>query len=86
MQPNPLRYSDYLDDGFGEVDENNKLHGRGIQIWSDGPILIGLWENGVRSTGNCIYIRSSGHFRVGETYIKDELRWMRCTEYRTDGT
>ncbi len=30
MQPNPLRYSDRLGYGFGEVSENNELHGRGI--------------------------------------------------------
>jgi hypothetical protein len=32
MQPDPIRWwcSDYKGDGFGEVKERNKLHGRGI--------------------------------------------------------
>jgi hypothetical protein len=45
MQPNPLMFTDFYD-GFGELDENNRLHGRGICILSNGDILIGYFENG----------------------------------------
>jgi hypothetical protein len=92
MQPNPLRYSDYLDDGFGELKEKNRLHGRGIKIWNDGPIYIGYFEDGYLSTGNFINIYSDGRFEVGEKcYKKDgdgerKMRRMRGTEYKTNGT
>ena len=44
---------------FGEFNEDNKLHGRGISIWSHGAMTIGYAENGP-STGNYIRIESNG--------------------------
>ncbi len=46
MQPNPLRWYSYEDgrEGFGEVNENNKLLGRGIEIWNDYDITIGYFD------------------------------------------
>jgi hypothetical protein len=45
MQPNHLRYCGKYDRQFGEVNEDNRLHGRGIDIWSSGAICIGYFEN-----------------------------------------
>ncbi len=73
-------------DVFGEVNENNYLHGRGIEIENDVFIEIGYYENGRLSTGNYIYIHSDGVFLVGERYIKEGERRDRWTCYKTDGT
>jgi hypothetical protein len=70
MQPNPLRLTDFHQ-SFGEVNENNELHGRGIRIWNDGTIHIGYFEDGYDSTDNYIWIDSSGGFAVGYVYYKD---------------
>jgi hypothetical protein len=46
MQPNLLRWYDYDtgDQVFGEVNDNNKLQGRGIRIRNyDDLIVIGYW-------------------------------------------
>ncbi len=49
MQPNPVRrQKDFPPDfdastDFGEVNEYNRLHGRGIGIWHYGSIDIGYW-------------------------------------------
>ncbi len=88
MQPNPLRWNcaDVNKQGFGEVNENNILHGRGIRIWNDGTIFIGYGEDGRLCTGNEITIYPDGWFDVGETYIKDGKKWKRFTRYMTDGT
>jgi hypothetical protein len=65
MQPNPLRwYSGYTGDGFGEFNENNVLHGRGIEINKYGDINIGYYENG-ESTGKYIAIHILGDLSVG---------------------
>ena len=86
MQPNPLKWYDFDHIlGFGELNENNRLHGRGIEIWIWGAIEIGYYENNSR-TGNGIKIWSDGMFRVGEFYRKDGRRWERGTQYNTDGT
>ncbi len=85
MQPNPLRYIDGYRYGFGDVNEDNDLHGRGIQIWNGG-IHFGYYENGRDSTGHYIEINSVGWFNVGECYMKDERRWWRGTKYKTDDT
>ncbi len=86
MQPNSLFYSDGT--SFGEFNENNKLHGRGIRIgkFDIERILIGYWENGCLSTGNYIIIRYDGVFQAGEKYYKDGVRGSRGTSYYTDGT
>ncbi len=41
MQPDALRYEKYS--SFGEINEDNYLHGRGIYIYLDGSIRIGFW-------------------------------------------
>ena len=68
MQPNSQFNFCSADNGldFGELNENNKLHGRGIYIHDDGEIWIGYYENGGYSTGNYINIFSDGVFLVGE--------------------
>ncbi len=87
MQPNSLRYKDYkVPCGFGEVNEDNDLHGRGIQIYWNGRIDIGYFKDGELSTGNYISIWSDGLFQVGEIYEKDGEKWRRGTQYDTDGT
>jgi hypothetical protein len=43
MQPSPIDFCDGSGWGFGEVNEDNKLHGRGIRILIDGYIHIGYW-------------------------------------------
>jgi hypothetical protein len=86
MQPNPLSwYSNYSEIEFGEVNEKNRLHGRGIGIWNDGFIGIGYFENGKLSTGKYITIFYTGSFKVGECYMKDRERWFRYTQYKTNG-
>ena len=82
MQPNTLRYCDEDGEQFGEVNEDNRLHGRGIYIDNDGTIDIGYFENG-DETG--YYIDSDGTFWVGEIYFKDGERRKRVTWYLTDG-
>ncbi len=95
MQPNPLSYSEYEEAHFytynlGELNEVNRLHGRGIQIWNDwndDEIWIGYYKNGKLSPGNYIRLYSNGDFSVGEVYDKDGgRRKERCTRYSTNGT
>ncbi len=72
---------------FGELNENNRAHGRGIRILNDGFINIGYFEDGWLSTGsNCITIYDDGDFSVGEYYLKDGEKRERWTKYKTDGT
>ncbi len=71
---------------FGELNENNEAHGRSIKICDNGVIDIGYFEDGLGSTGNYITIYSDGRFRVGEVFMKDGRRWIRGTQYNTDGT
>ncbi len=71
---------------FGEVNENNELHGRGIRIDNDGDaIQIGYFKNRQLSTGKYIRIYSDGEFRVGEYYMKEGKKRDRYTKYCTDG-
>ncbi len=89
MQPNTLRYcddDDELVDCFGEVNEDNRLHGRGVEIFKGGRIDIGYYEDGWLSTGNYIGIASDGGFSVGEIYLKDGKRRIRGTNYFKDGS
>ncbi len=41
---------------FGELNENNQAHGRGITIDKDGEIYIAYFKNGKVSTGHYIRI------------------------------
>ncbi len=91
-QPNCLEYFDKkYNPAFGEVNEHNDLHGRGICI-CNGTISIGYYENGELSTGHYITINkwgdSWGEFRVGENYKKDGEKRIssRGTIYKKDGT
>ena len=70
---------------FGELNEENKLHGRGFKVNQFGTIHIGCFENSLLSTGNYIIIYKDGDFEVGERYIKDGERMRRCTRYMLDG-
>jgi len=56
---------------FGERNEANNLHGKGIIISSFGTIYICYWNNGRFAPGNYLYIESDGDFSVGEYYMKD---------------
>ncbi len=59
MKPNPVRYLEiYTDEegsshSFGELNEDNELHGRGIEIYDNGVIFIAYYEDGAM-TGNYI--------------------------------
>ncbi len=86
MQPSPLRYIDGDGARFGELNEDNELHGRGIYISNYGSIVIGYWENDDSSTGNYINIYSNGEFKVGERYFKDGRICDRGTRYFRDGS
>ncbi len=88
MQPNPLRWHGYemFSHLFGEVNENNRMNGRGIDIYNDDRISIGYFEDGSKSTGNYIIIYSSGKFDVGEIYNNDGERCDRCTTFETNGS
>ncbi len=88
MRPDPTKYSENTYDYtyFGQFNESNRLHGKGILIWNRGDILIGYWKNGDLSTGNYIRIDSDGDFRVGEYYRKDGKRWNRGAWYKTNGS
>jgi hypothetical protein len=83
MQPDPRNFfaNSYCLQ-FGELDENNYMHGRGIELRKNGDILIGFFENGGWSTGHYICIYSDGRFLVGEKYLKDDVKWDRGTEYK----
>ncbi len=86
MQPNPLRYSDEDGRGFGEVNENNNLHGRVIITWKKGSVRIGYFVNGDYATGHYIYIwNDSIWFQVGEEYIEEGHKRNRGTYYERDG-
>ncbi len=73
-------------DCIGERNSENKLHGRGIKIYSFGRIHIGYWNNGEHAPGNFIWIDSDGEYRVGEMYFKDGKMCWRGTVYKEDGT
>jgi hypothetical protein len=77
--------ADFAD--FGEMNADNKFHGRGIVINSDGDIFIGYCKNGDwRAPGKFIWIFIGGEFEVGERYMKDGKLRDRVTLYKTDGT
>ncbi len=85
MQPDPLRYYKY-GESFGELNEDNSLHGRGLRIWTNGQCQIGYFEDNFWSIGNYILILPNNDFRVGENYLNDKaIRW-RGTYYKWDGT
>ncbi len=78
MRQSPPRFS--YDNAFGEINEDNVLHGRGIDInWTG--IWFGYFEDGELSTGNYILIWSDGEFEVGKVYIKDGERRVRGSQY-----
>ncbi len=87
MQPNPLRWYENVlyNPGFGEVNEDNKLHGRGIHIFQRDCITIGYFERNFRGTGHYIYIVLDGRFWVGECYMREGRRWDRGTYYKKNG-
>ncbi len=86
MQPNPLKYAERLEEGFGEVNYYNALHGRGIRIWGSANIDLRYWEYGFETIGNYIYIERYGDFRVGELYLNDGRICDRGTWYYRNGT
>jgi len=72
---------------IGELNFDNNLHGKGICIWSNGNIRIGCYNNGFVVPGNYLAINSNGegNLIVGEVYIKGGKRWIKGTQYHTDG-
>ncbi len=77
----------YDNDCIGEMNANNKLHGRGIRIWGDGGIHIGYWNDGDRAPGNYIKIYWDGkNFDVAECYLKEDTKRYRGTSYNVNGT
>jgi len=71
---------------IGEHNSNNKLHGRGINIWHGVTIFIQYWDNGAVAPGNYLYIQSNGDVNVGKVYLKKGERWIKGTRYNTNGT
>jgi hypothetical protein len=92
MRPNANFYKEgYSDIGdhwthFGELNENNKAHGRGIRFYKYGGITIGYGEDGRWSTDYYIDIYQHGLFEVGEWYMKDGKKRIRYTRFYPDGT
>jgi hypothetical protein len=70
---------------IGEMNEDNKPHGRGIVIETNGNINIAYWDNYKAAPGNYIFIGRDGDIRVGEIYLKEGKRWTRGVLYNTDG-
>ena len=86
LRPSGVKYTEEWGEYFGEFNENNEPHGRGIYIFSDGDIYIQYWNNGRSAPGNYLDIRNDGVVEVGEYYLRDgELR-SRGTTYMVDGT
>ena len=71
----------FVGDHFGEHNENNVLHGRGIYIYSDVSINIHYWNNGAPAPGNFIEINEDRNFRVGNRYLKAGEMRTRDTLY-----
>ena len=70
---------------FGERNEHNKPHGRGIGIYSTYFIRIGYFNNGGWAPGNYLTIWSDGQLDVGECYLKDGKKWDKGTLYEVNG-
>ena len=79
---------DYGSTYIGEMNDEDRPHGRGLTIDSDGSIFIGFWNNGVYAAGNYITLGSGGSFRLGEFYFLDYYSGLkdRYTDYDTDGS
>ena len=70
LRPSGARY--FIDNYFGELNEKNIPHGRGIYIFPSGRIRIQYFNNGRYVPGtNFIDIRHGGDVDVGECYLKD---------------
>ena len=72
--------------GIGELKFDNNLQGRGIRIFSTGTIHMGYWNDGVPAPGNYLYIYSGGNVEVGQIYLKEGKRWIKGTQYNSNGT
>ena len=75
------RFGDY---NFGEHNEFDNLHGKGISI-SENCIAIGYYNDGYLAPGNYLKISSGGEFKVGECYLKDGYKFFRGTRYYKNG-
>ena len=71
---------------FGRHDNENNLHGKGIRITNDGLVWIAFFKGDRWSVGNYFRILSSGLFKVGEYYKKNDNMHDKYTAYRTDGS
>ena len=69
----PLNHNKYESHGiqFGELNERNNLHGRGILITKLGTIRIGFYSDGKSAPGNYLSIWNNGDIYLGECYVKD---------------
>jgi hypothetical protein len=84
LRPSDAKY--YYEGIFGEFNEKNKLHGRGIRIDSYGDIFIGYFNKGWRAPGNFILIYKDGDVDVCEHYLKGGENRARGTRYMANGT
>ena len=78
-----------VEDGFLELGGrlNNKTHGRGILIHSDGTIYIGYFKDGDDAVGNFICILSTGTIDVEDYYRnRNGATDAIYTLYKTDGS
>ena len=83
LRPSGKNYNDGW--YFGEFNENNERHGRGICIYPDGGISIGYWDDGYGGPGNNLTIMPSGNVEVGERCMKDGYLRARGTCYKKNG-
>ena len=64
---------------FGELNADNKMHGKAIEITSNGRIDIGYWNNGRYGIGPYIAIEKDGDFiKVGENYSDVDGGELKC--------
>ena len=76
----------FKDNYFGELNEKNIPHGRGIYIFSSGRVYIGYFNNGDDAPGNFINISDNSEFEVSKRYLDEDGRLrLRGTTYDADG-
>ena len=73
-------------DYIGERNADNKIHGRGIDMYSNGYCYIAHFEKNTLDRGNYVTIHSGGSVDLGACYTKDGRLCFRGTRYNPDGT
>lgn len=72
---------------YGEHNDENLIHGRGVKINNYGHINIGYFKNDHVAVGPYIYIGMFGYFSVGKRWFDNNgVRKCEETTYKADGT